>query len=92
MPQVRALDPEAWEIAGRPAAKVHLHLFNQHCESPIPRNLTATARLGRSRDGLYEPALADSEREAVADLLQYLENVGSLHMGDGHMLNKVPER
>ena len=32
--------------------------------------------LGRSRDGLYEPALADTEREAVADLLQYLENVG----------------
>jgi hypothetical protein len=32
--------------------------------------------LGRSRDGLYEPVLADSEREAVADLLQYLENVG----------------
>lgn len=31
--------------------------------------------LGRSRDGLYEPVLADSEREAVADLLQYLENV-----------------
>lgn len=31
--------------------------------------------LGRARDGLYEPALADSEREAVADLLQYLENV-----------------
>ncbi len=30
---------------------------------------------GRSKDGLYEPALADSEREAVADLLQYLENV-----------------
>jgi hypothetical protein len=25
---------------------------------------------------LYEPVLADSEREAVADLLQYLENVG----------------
>lgn len=57
-----------------------------------PPNLTATARLGRSRDGLYEPALADSEREAVADLLQYLENVGSLHMGDRHMLNTVPER
>ena len=31
---------------------------------------------GRSREGLYEPVLADSEREAVADLLQYLENVG----------------
>lgn len=30
---------------------------------------------GRPRDGLYEPALADTEREAVADLLQYLENV-----------------
>jgi len=32
-------------------------------------------RQGKSRDGLYEPVLADSEREAVADLLQYLENV-----------------
>lgn len=31
--------------------------------------------LGKARDGLYEPVLADSEREAVADLLQYLENV-----------------
>lgn len=31
--------------------------------------------IGRSRDGLYEPVLADIEREAVADLLQYLENV-----------------
>lgn len=30
---------------------------------------------GKARDGLYEPVLADSEREAVADLLQYLENV-----------------
>jgi hypothetical protein len=36
---------------------------------------------GRSRDGLYEPVLADSEREAVADLLQYLENV-SQHRED----------
>lgn len=31
--------------------------------------------LGRSKDGSYEPALEDSERVAVADLLQYLENV-----------------
>ena len=38
--------------------------------------LTIANVLGRSRDGLYEPALADSEREAVADLLGYLENVG----------------
>lgn len=30
---------------------------------------------GRPRDGIYETTLADSEREAVADLLQYLENV-----------------
>ena len=30
---------------------------------------------GRSRDGgLYEPVLQDSEREAVSDLLQFLEN------------------
>ena len=35
--------------------------------------------LGKSKDGLYEPALADSEREAVADLLQYLENVKRSH-------------
>jgi vacuolar protein 8 len=37
--------------------------------------LTLLLLLGRSKDNLYEPALADSEREAVADLLQYLENV-----------------
>jgi vacuolar protein 8 len=30
---------------------------------------------GGSREGLYEPVLADSERDAVADLLGYLENV-----------------
>ena len=35
---------------------------------------------GRPRDGLYEPVLADSEREAVADLLQYLENVCKLDL------------
>lgn len=44
---------------------------------PMPcTDVLADARfLGRSRDGLYEPVLADIEREAVADLLQYLENV-----------------
>lgn len=45
---------------------------------PAARRLLLTADSlipGRARDGLYEPALADSEREAVADLLQYLENV-----------------
>jgi hypothetical protein len=31
--------------------------------------------IGRSRDSIYDPVLADSEREAVADLLGFLENV-----------------
>ncbi len=30
---------------------------------------------GRSRDSIYEPVLADTEREAVGELLGYLENV-----------------
>ena len=30
---------------------------------------------GRSRDSLHEPVLADTEREAVGELLGYLENV-----------------
>ena len=38
-------------------------------------NYPANSCIGRSKDGLYEPALADSERDAVADLLGYLENV-----------------
>ena len=60
---------EAWAIAGLPAAKVAGNApFYQFC-------INAHVHQGRSRDGLYEPALADSEREAVADLLQYLENV-----------------
>jgi hypothetical protein len=37
-----------------------------------PANLTPAAR---SRDSIYDPVLADSEREAVADLLGFLENV-----------------
>jgi vacuolar protein 8 len=41
----------------------------------IIRRRTHLTAIGRARDGLYEPVLADSEREAVADLLQYLENV-----------------
>ena len=56
----------AWAVAGH-AAKVYL-------TSRVSRGWTDTGT-GRSKDGLYEPALADSEREAVADLLQYLENV-----------------
>ncbi len=43
---------------------------------------------GRSKDGLYEPALADSERDAVADLLGYLENVCNIALLENglHML------
>ena len=40
------------------------------------RTAATDDRAGQSRDGLYETQLADNEREAVADLLQYLENVG----------------
>jgi hypothetical protein len=36
---------------------------------------SALIALGKSRDALYENVLAENEREAVADLLQYLENV-----------------
>lgn len=49
------------------------------CFSAIDRWCHISACLGsfggRSRDGIYETILQDSEREAVADLLQYLENV-----------------
>ncbi|MCJ1479393.1 Vacuolar protein 8 [Lambiella insularis] len=44
---------------------------------------------GRSKDGLYEPALADSEREAVADLLQYLENRGETDFFSGEPLQSL---
>ena len=60
---------EAWGTAGLRAAKVASKAASESLE------IAANIHQGRSRDGLYEPALADSEREAVADLLQYLENV-----------------
>ena len=63
-------EPEAWGIAGPRAAKVTSKA--ESCRLDVAVDIFE----GRSRDGLYEPALADSEREAVADLLQYLENVG----------------
>ncbi|KAL9638532.1 MAG: hypothetical protein Q9164_001486 [Protoblastenia rupestris] len=44
---------------------------------------------GRPKDGLYEPALADSEREAVADLLQYLENRGETDFFSGEPLRSL---
>lgn len=49
------------------------------CFSVVDRWCHITACLGpigaRSRDGIYETTLADNEREAVSDLLGYLENV-----------------
>jgi hypothetical protein len=49
------------------------------CLSTVDRWCHITACLGpiggRSRDGIYETTLADNEREAVSDLLGYLENV-----------------
>lgn len=45
------------------------------CFSVVDPSADMCVSSARSRDGLYEPALADSEREAVGDLLQYLENV-----------------
>ncbi|OAA35136.1 vacuolar protein 8 [Beauveria brongniartii RCEF 3172] len=43
----------------------------------------------RSRDSLYEPVLADSEREAVADLLQFLENRGETDFFSGEPLRAL---
>ncbi|KAM7195972.1 Armadillo-type fold [Rhypophila sp. PSN 637] len=44
---------------------------------------------GKSRDGLYDNVLADSEREAVADLLQYLENRGETDFFSGEPLRAL---
>lgn len=44
---------------------------------------------GKSRDGLYEPVLAESEREAVADLLQFLENRGETDFFSGEPLRAL---
>jgi hypothetical protein len=57
------------------------NIFSSCCEGDrnplniVRSSLTGLLLPGRPKDGLYEPILADSEREAVADLLQYLENV-----------------
>lgn len=48
-----------------------MHLAHaSHCPARLTRVCT-----GRSKDSIYDPVLADSEREAVADLLGFLENV-----------------
>lgn len=47
------------------------------CLSAVDRwcHITACLGAGRSREDIYETTLADNEREAVSDLLGYLENV-----------------
>ncbi|KGQ04001.1 Vacuolar protein 8 [Beauveria bassiana D1-5] len=50
---------------------------------------SSTCCRGRSRDSLYEPVLADSEREAVADLLQFLENRGETDFFSGEPLRAL---
>ncbi|EER25129.1 Vacuolar protein 8, putative [Coccidioides posadasii C735 delta SOWgp] len=52
-------------------------------------NACLSCLTGRSRDGLYEPILADNEREAVADLLQYLENRTETDFFDGEPLQAL---
>lgn len=52
--------------------------------------LSTTRYLGRSRDSLYQPELADSEREAVADLLQFLENVSYPSTRSATVLFRAP--
>lgn len=44
---------------------------------------------GHSHGGLYEPVLADSEREAVSDLLQYLENRSEVDFFSGEPLRAL---
>ncbi|KAL8860039.1 MAG: hypothetical protein Q9178_003588 [Gyalolechia marmorata] len=52
-------------------------------------NICSSCCKGRSRDGLYEPALADSEREAVSDLLGYLENRAETDFFSGDPLRSL---
>lgn len=42
-------------------------------------HITDCLGAGRSRDGIYETALADDEREAVSDVLGFLANVSISH-------------
>ncbi|TLD08776.1 uncharacterized protein PgNI_06914 [Pyricularia grisea] len=44
---------------------------------------------GAAREGLYEPALADNEREAVADLLTYLEHRNETDFFSGEPLRAL---
>lgn len=62
------------------------------CLSAVDRwcHITACLGSGRSRDGIYETTLADNEREAVSDLLGYLENVRRNHPAALSCLDPFP--
>ncbi|KAJ5120326.1 Armadillo [Penicillium bovifimosum] len=63
------------------------------CFSAVDRWCHITACLGpigaRSRDGIYETTLADNEREAVSDLLGYLENRAETDFFNGEPLRAL---
>ncbi|OJJ80383.1 protein anchor VAC8 [Aspergillus glaucus CBS 516.65] len=61
------------------------------CLSTVDRWCHITACLGgsRSRDGIYETTLADNEREAVSDLLGYLENRAETDFFSGEPLRSL---
>ncbi|KAJ5558802.1 Armadillo [Penicillium sp. DV-2018c] len=63
------------------------------CFSAVDRWCHITACLGpigaRARDGIYETTLADNEREAVSDLLGYLENRAETDFFNGEPLRAL---
>ncbi|KAL3491689.1 armadillo-type protein [Aspergillus germanicus] len=63
------------------------------CLSTVDRWCHITACLspfgGRSREGIYETTLADNEREAVSDLLGYLENRAETDFFSGEPLRAL---
>jgi hypothetical protein len=82
--------PHSRRTAGRPCLPSWASLAYAQSSSPpaaavsLPtrtplRELASDISLtARSKDSIYDPVLADSEREAVADLLGFLENVHPL--------------
>lgn len=68
------LGPSASLISGHGHLQL-LVLRRYDCYGGVLGFARALIGLGKSRDALYENVLAENEREAVADLLQYLENV-----------------
>lgn len=62
---------EPWATSALLAARVRRFDQQRRRKSTADSSFST----GRAASGLYEPALAESERDAVAELLGYLENV-----------------